>query len=130
MSENTIKNCFENPAFGKPDVVADETVDHELDELLQGLCFDNRVEELLGFDNRVDTCELVMNTLSVDWRQGLRAECFQSVINPNIESSDDGLNFEEDVDDVIAINSKSAVIQEIGNSVLAILDKLHEVLFR
>ena len=78
----------------------------------------------------VDTCEPVMNTLSVDWRQGLRAECFQSVINPNIESSDDGLNFEEDVDDVIAINSKSAVIQEIGNSVLAILDKSHEVLFR
>ena len=30
VNENTIKNCFEKCGFGKPDVVADETVDHDL----------------------------------------------------------------------------------------------------
>ena len=101
MSENTIKNCFEKSVSGKCVVFADETVDHEFDELLQELCSDGTVEEFLEFDNRVDTCEPVMNTLSVDWRQRLRAEWFQSVINPNVESGDGGLDFEEDVGGVI-----------------------------
>ena len=42
----------------------------------------------------------MVNTLSVDWRQELRA-CIQLVINPNIESDDDGFDLEEDVDDAM-----------------------------
>ena len=60
-------------------------------------------------------------TLSVDCRQKLRAECIQPVINPNIESDDDGSNFEEDVDDAVEINSKPAVN---SGKALAMLDNL------
>ena len=99
--------------FSKPDVVADETVDHELDELLQELCFDATDEEFLKFDDCLDNCEPVVNTLSVDWRQKLRAESIQSVVNPNVESDDDG--------SVLEINSKPAVN---SGEALAMLDKL------
>ena len=66
VSESTIKNCLEKCVFSKPDAVADETVDHELDELLQELCFDATDEEFLKFDDCLDNCEPVVNTLSVD----------------------------------------------------------------
>ena len=66
VSESTIKNCLEKCVFSKPDAVADETVDHELDELLQELCFGATDEEFLKFDDCLDNCEPVVNTLSVD----------------------------------------------------------------
>ena len=44
VSENTIKNRFLKWGFDEPDVVADVTVDHEFDELLQELCSDTTVE--------------------------------------------------------------------------------------
>ena len=69
MSEKTIKNCFENCGFGNPSGVADETVDHEFEELLQELNSDVTVEEFLKFDDCVDKCESEVNTSSVDWRQ-------------------------------------------------------------
>ena len=62
----------------------------------------------------------MVNTLSVDWRQELRA-CIQLVINPNIESDDDGFDLEEDVDDAMETNSKPAVN---SGGALAMLDKL------
>ena len=37
VSKKTIKNCFEKCGFGNPNVVADETIDHEFEELLQEL---------------------------------------------------------------------------------------------
>ena len=94
--------------FGKPDAVANETVDQESDELLQECFSDATVEEFLKFDDYIDTCELAVNTMSVDWRQELRTECIQSVINPNGESDDYGSDLEEDVDDAMEINSKPA----------------------
>ena len=121
MSESTIKNCFEKFGFSKPGVMADETGDHEFDEFLQELCSNATVEEFLEFDDCVDTCEPVVNTLPVDWRQELRAECIQSVINPNAESEYDGSELEEDVDDAIEINTKPAVNTGIAS---AMLDKL------
>ena len=45
----------------------------------------------------------MVNTLSVDWRQELRAECIQSVFDPNVESYDDASDLEEDVDDAMVI---------------------------
>ena len=49
MSEKTINNCFEKCGFGNPNVVADKTVDHEFEELLQELSSDVTVEELWNF---------------------------------------------------------------------------------
>ena len=66
VSENTIKNCFDKCGFGEPDVVADETVDNKFDDLLQELCSEATIEK---FDDCVDACEPVMNTLSVYWTQ-------------------------------------------------------------
>ena len=71
--ENKIKNCFEKSWFGKPDIVADETFDHEFHEVLQELCSNATVKEFLEFDDCINTCEPVVNTLSVDLRQELRA---------------------------------------------------------
>ena len=76
----------------------------------------------MEFDDCVDTYEPVVNTLSIDWRQELRAECIQPVINPNVESDDDGSDLEEDVDDAMEINSKSAVN---SGEALTMLDILH-----
>ena len=68
VSENTIKNCFDKCGFGKPDAVADETIDHEFEELLQELCYDATVEEFLELDDCVDTCEPMVNTLETKFK--------------------------------------------------------------
>ena len=83
------------------------SVDHECDELLQELYSDATVKEVLEFDDCADICEPVVNALSVDWRQELKATCIHSVINPNGES--DIFDLEEHVDDAMEINSKPAV---------------------
>ena len=41
---------FEKRGFGNPNVVADETVDHEFEEILQEFSFDITIEEFLEFD--------------------------------------------------------------------------------
>ena len=66
MSEKTIKNCLKKCGFGNPNVVADGTVDHEFEELLQELSSNVTVEEFLKLDDCVDTCEPEVNTSSVD----------------------------------------------------------------
>ena len=106
MSEKTIKNCFEKSSFGNPNVVADETVDHEFEELLQELSSDVTVEEFLEFDDCVDTCEPEVNTSSVDWREELRAKCIQSVTNQNVEPDDNCSESEDNEEDEIEIDSK------------------------
>ena len=62
VSEKTIKNCLEKCGFGNPNVVTDETADHEFEELLQELSSDVTVEEFLEFDDCVDTYEPEVNT--------------------------------------------------------------------
>ena len=121
MSEKTIKNCFEKSSFGNPNVVADETVDHEFEKLLQELSSDVTVEEFLEFDDCVDTCEPEVNTSSVDLREELRAKCIQSVTNQNVEPEDNCYESEDNEEDVMEIDSKSAVN---SGEALAMLDKL------
>ena len=48
--EGTINNSFEKRGFGNPNVVADETVDHEFEEILQEFSSDITIEEFLEFD--------------------------------------------------------------------------------
>ena len=101
--------------------MADDLIDHVFDEFLLELCSNATAKESLEFDDCVDTCEPVVNTVSVDWRQGLRAKCIQSVINTNVESNDDGSGVEEDVVDAMEINPKAAVN---SGEALEMLDKL------
>ena len=69
--------------------MADETVYHEFEELLQELSSDATVQEFREFDNCVDECEPPeTNTSSVDWREELRAKCIQSVTKQNVEPDD------------------------------------------
>ena len=77
VSKKTIKNCFEKRGYGNPNVVADKTVDHEFEELLQESSSNVTVEEFQKFDGCVDTCEPEANTSSVDWREELRAKCIR-----------------------------------------------------
>ena len=122
VSEKTIKNCFEKCGFGNPNVVADETVDHEFEELLQELSSDVTVEEFLEFDDCDDTCEPEVNTSSVDWREELQAKCIQSVTNQNVEPDDNCSESKENEEHAREIDSKSAVN---SGEALAMLDKLH-----
>ena len=65
--------------------MADGTVDHEFEELLQELSSDVTVEKFLEFADCVDTCEPEVNKSFVDWREELRAKCIQSVTYQNVE---------------------------------------------
>ena len=121
VSEKTIKNCFEKCGFGNPNVVADETADHEFEELLQELSSDVTVEEFLEFDDCVDRCEPEVNTSSVDWRENLRAKCTLSVTDQNVEPDDNCSESEDNDEDAMEINSKSAMN---SGEALAVLDKL------
>ena len=112
---------FEKCSLGNPKVVADETVDHEFEELLQELSSDVTVEEFLEFDDCVDTCEPEVNTSSVDWREELRAKCIQSVTNQNVEPDDNCSESEDNEEDAMEIDSKSAVSSD---EALAMLDRL------
>ena len=98
--------------------MADEKVDHEFEELLQELVSDVTVEEFLEFDDFADTCEPELNTSSVDWREELRAKCIQ---NQNVEPDDNCSESEDNEEDAMEIDSKSAVN---SGEALAMLDKL------
>ena len=97
--------------------MADEKVDHEFEELLQELVSDVTVEEFLEFDDFADTCEPELNTSSVDWREELRAKCIQ---NQNVEPDDNCSESEDNEEDAMEIDSKSAVNSDDS---LAMLDK-------
>ena len=89
--------------------MANETVDHEFEEILQEVSSDVTVEEILEFDECVDTCQPEVNTSSVDWGEELRTKCIQSVINQNVETDDNCSESEDNEDDAMEIDSKSAV---------------------
>ena len=95
VTSNTIKHCFEKCGLGTPEILAEENIDEEFDELLKELCPETFVEEFVDFDACVDICDSAVNTLSVDWRENLRAKCVQAAIDPSIES----VNSESEEDD-------------------------------
>ena len=68
-----------------------------------------------------------MNTSSVDWREELRAKCIQSVTSQNVEPDDNCPECEDNEDDAMEIDSKSAVN---SSEALATLDKLQVSLKR
>ena len=95
-------------------------VDHEFEELLQKLTSVVTVEEFLGFGDWVYACEPEVNTLSLDWREELRVKCIQSVTNQNVEPDDNCSESEDNEEDAIEIDSKSAVN---SGEALAMLDR-------
>ena len=62
-----------------------------------------------------------MNASSVDWREELRAKCIQSVTNQNVEPDSNCSESEDDEEDAMEIDSKSAVN---SGEALAMLHKL------
>ena len=89
VSEKTIKNSSEQGGFGNPNDMAEETIDHEFEELLQELSSDVTVEKFLEFDDCVNTYEPEVNTPSVGWREELRAiKCIQLFTNQNVKLDD------------------------------------------
>ena len=62
-----------------------------------------------------------MNVSSVDWREELRAKCIQSVTNQNVQPDDNCSESEDNEEDAMEINSKSAV--NFGKA-LAMLENL------
>ena len=119
VTSDTIKHCFEKCGFGTPEILAEENIDEEFDELLKELCPETSVEEFVDFDACVDICDPAVNTLSVDWRENLRAKCVQAAIDPSIESE----NSESEEDDDVFLDSEptAAVTSE---EALQMLDKL------
>ena len=68
-----------------------------------------------------DECDPEVNTSSVDWRKELWAKCIQSVTNQNVEPDNNCSESEDNEEDAMEIDSKSAV--NLGKA-LAMLDKL------
>ena len=68
-----------------------------------------------------DECDPEVNTSSVDWREELWAKCIQSVTNQNVEPDNNYSESEDNEEDAMEIDSKSAV--NLGKA-LAMLDKL------
>ena len=68
-----------------------------------------------------DECDPEVNTSSVDWREELWAKCIQSVTNQNVEPDNNCSESEDNEEDAMEIDSKSAV--NLGKA-LAMLDKL------
>ena len=62
-----------------------------------------------------------MNTSSIDWREELRAQYIHSVANQNVEPENNYSESEDNEEDAMEIESKSAVN---SGEALAMLDKL------
>ena len=62
-----------------------------------------------------------MNTSSIDWREELRAQYIHSVANQNVEPENNCSESEDNEEDTMEIESKSAVN---SGEALAMLDKL------
>ena len=62
-----------------------------------------------------------MNVSSVDWREELGAKCIQSVTNQNVQPDDNCSESEDNEEDAMEINSKSAVN---SGKALAMLENL------
>ena len=92
--------------------MAEETLDTEFSDLLKELCPDVRESEFVEFDDNVDTCEPEVNTQSVDWREELRFDCIQSLIEPSVQP-DTEINSdpeeEEDSQDPMDINDDPVI---------------------
>ena len=123
VTEDTIKHCFEKCGFGKPDVVAEDTLDDEFNELLRELCPDVTVDEFVEFDDSVDTCEPAVNLQSIDWREELRFISIQSVLQPHTEEAVETVSDsdEDGPDDVMEVDGEPVVTSK---EALEMLDKL------
>ena len=107
-----------------PVVAAEETLDIEFNDLLKELCPDVTENEFLEFDDNVDTCEPSVNTQSVDWREELRFDCIQSVIEPSVQLDNEiesDPEEEEDSQDPMEIDDDPVIT---SSEALRMLDQL------
>ena len=119
VTPDTIKHCFEKCGFPTEDYA---TVSSDFDEVFQTLfneiSADCSVDEYLDADNSTATCEEV-DANKVDWRETLRQECVDEVVNDKEEKIDSDLDDEDDANE-----SSSSDATVTVKEVLYLLDKV------
>ena len=97
-------------------------MDDEFKELLKEFSPGVSREDFLEFDDGVDTCEPVVNTETIGWREQMRFESIQSIISP-----EQGKEFESEEDhdpEEDAVEVESTLISSAHT--LVMLDQLQE----
>ena len=99
VTPDTIKHCFEKCSFPTEDYAAvPSDFDEEFQTLFTEISADCSVDEYLDADNSTATCEEV-DANKVDWREILRQECADEVVNGKEETIDSDLDDEDDANE-------------------------------
>ena len=83
ITPSTAKRCFEKCGFreGDHELMEDIDVDEEFSALVKELSSNVSPDEYVDFDAELATAEPGIKTDTLGWRQKVRAECIDSVIN-------------------------------------------------
>ena len=95
VTPDTIKHCFEECGFPTEDYAAVSSDFDEFQTLFNEISADCSVDEYLDADNSTATCEEV-DANKVDWRETLRQQCVDEVVNGKEETIDSDLDDEDD----------------------------------
>ena len=119
VTPDTIKHCFEKCGFPTEDYAAVSLdFDEEFQTLFNEISADCSVDEYLDADNSTATCEEV-DANKVDWRETLRQECIDEVVNGKEETIDSDLDDEDDANE-----SSSSDATVTVKEALYLLDKV------
>ena len=119
VTPDTLKHCFEKRGFPTEDYAAvSSDFDEEFQTLFNEISADCSVDEYLDADNSTATCEEV-DANKVDWRETLRQECVDEVVNGKEETIDSDLDDEDD-----ASESSSSDATVTAKEALYLLDKV------
>ena len=119
VTPDTIKHCFEKCGFPTEDYAAvSSDFEEEFQTLSNEISADCSVDEYLDADNSTATCEEV-DANKVDWRETLRQECVDEVVNCKEETIDSDLDDEDDANE-----SSSSHATVTAKEALYLLDKV------
>ena len=119
VTPDTIKHCFEKCGFPTEYYAAvSSDFDEEFQTLFNEISADCSVDEYLDADNSTATCEEV-DANKVDWRETLRQECVDEVVNGKEETIDSDLDDEDDANE-----SSSSETTVTAKEALYLLDKV------